>query len=79
MQTICHHSWDRILFFGVILWSLSIVPAAAHEADHRKTPIVTAVQKVGPAVVNIFTEEAPRKMKNPFRDFMGDQLFEKFF
>ncbi len=79
MQTILRHFCCRVLLFGVILWSLSLVPAAAHQADHRKTPIVTAVQKVGPAVVNIFTEEAPRKHKNPFRDFMGDQLFEKFF
>ena len=69
---------NRILLPGAILWGLGLAPAVAHEADHRRTPIVTAVQKVGPAVVNIFTEEAPRQMKNPFRDFMGDRLFERF-
>lgn len=68
-----------VLWLTVVLSGLSHTPAAAHESDHRRTPIVTAVEKVGPAVVNIFTEEAPRKNKNPFRDFMGDRLFEKFF
>ncbi|MDH5763973.1 MAG: Do family serine endopeptidase [Nitrospinota bacterium] len=68
-----------ILFFIVSLWILQAVFAAAHDNDFRRTPIVTTVEKAGPAVVNIFTEEAPRQMKNPFRDFMGDQLFERFF
>ncbi len=63
----------------MILWGLIGAPAVAHDTGNRRSPIVTTVEKVGPAVVNIFTEEAPRKMKNPFRDFMGDHLFEKFF
>ncbi|MCH7500190.1 MAG: trypsin-like peptidase domain-containing protein, partial [Nitrospinae bacterium] len=68
-----------VLWSGAILWVFIPALAAAHETDHRRTPIVTAVEKVGPAVVNIFTEEAPRQVKNPFRDFMGDRLFEQFF
>ena len=71
--------WNWALLFGMILWGLIGAPAAAHDTDNRRTPIVTAVEHAGPAVVNIFTEEAPRQMKNPFRDFMGDRLFEKFF
>jgi serine protease Do len=71
--------WNRILFFGMILWGLVGAPAVAHDTDSRRTLIVTTVEKVGPAVVNIFTEEAPRQMKNPFGDFMSDSLFEKFF
>ena len=63
----------------MILWGLIGAPATAHDTDNRRTPIVTAIEHAGPAVVNIFTEEAPRQMKNPFRDFMGDRLFEKFF
>ncbi len=54
-------------------------PAEARDAYNRRTPIVVAVEKVGPAVVNIFTEEAPRTFKNPFRDFFGDNLFDRFF
>ena len=68
-----------VLWSGAILWGFIPALAAAHETDHRRTPIVTAVEKVGPAVVNIFTEEAPCQVKNPFRDFMGDRLFERFF
>jgi len=64
---------------GGVLWCLVCVPAIAHDTNNRRTPIVTAVEKVGPAVVNIFTEEAPRQTKNPFRGFMGDHLFEKYF
>ncbi len=79
MHTTRRIFWSGILCCGAILWGLNSVPAAAHDTDYRRTPIVTAVEKVGPAVVNIFTEEAPRQMKNPFRDFMGDHLFEKFF
>ncbi len=67
------------LLWVMILWGLFGAPASAHDTDNRRTPIVTAVEQAGPAVVNIFTEEAPRQMKNPFRDFMGDHLFEKFF
>ncbi len=78
-------SISRCTFLSGVLWSVAILwgflpaSAAAHENDHRRSPIVTTVEKVGPAVVNIFTEEAPSQVKNPFRDFMGDSLFEQFF
>ena len=71
--------WNRTLIFGITLWGLIGTHALAHDTGQRRTPIVAAVEQTGPAVVNIFTEEAPRQMKNPFRDFMGDHLFEKFF
>jgi len=71
--------WSRTLIVGILLWTLIGTPALAHDAGSRRTPIVTAIEHAGPAVVNIFTEEAPRQMKNPFRDFMGDNLFERFF
>ena len=70
---------SRTLLLGVVLWGLVNVPALAHDTNNRRTPIVTAIEHAGPAVVNIFTEEAPRQMKNPFRNFMGDHLFERFF
>jgi len=67
------------MYLGLVLWGLVCAPAIAHDTNNRRTPIVTAVEKVGPAVVNIFTEEAPRQTENPFRGFMGDHLFEKYF
>jgi len=53
-------------------------PAESRDSYNRRTPVVVAVEKVGPAVVNIFTEEAPRNFKNPFRNFFGDNLFDQF-
>ena len=52
------------------------------EADRkfdRRTPLVITAEKVGPAVVNIYTEEAPRQTRNPFRGFFGDELYQKYF
>lgn len=79
MQTSRGIFWRCFLVLGVILSGLISAPAVAHEKANRKTPIVTAVEQASPAVVNIFTEEAPRKRKNPFRDFMGEPLFDQFF
>lgn len=44
--------------------------AMAGPDNLRRTPTVRVVEKAGPAVVNIFTEEAPRQFKNPFRNFL---------
>lgn len=69
-------SVGRMLFALLIL-----LPSLAWaEPDNlRRTPTVRVVEKAGPAVVNIFTEEAPRQFKNPFRNFFGDKFFERFF
>jgi len=58
---------------------LSALCAEAQGPSHRRTPVVQAVERVGPAVVNIFTEEAPRTRKNPFSNFLGDNVFDQFF
>ncbi|CCQ92044.1 Serine protease Do [Nitrospina gracilis 3/211] len=58
---------------------LTRAPVAEAEPFPRRTPVVEAVQQVGPAVVNIFTEEAPPQAKNPFRDFFGNGLLDPFF
>ncbi|CAI2717950.1 Do family serine endopeptidase [Nitrospina watsonii] len=67
--------WAIVGMAGIIT---APVPANA-EPFPRRTPVVEAVERVGPAVVNIFTEEAPRPLKNPFRDFFGNGLLDPFF
>lgn len=56
---------------------LAVSPWAQADFD-RRTPIVSAVEKVGPAVVNIYTEEEAPDVRNPFRNF-GGSPFEGFF
>lgn len=51
-------------------------PARAADPFLRRTPTVIAVQKVGPAVVNITTERIVQR--RPFRP-MHDPLFDQFF
>ncbi|MGV7222155.1 MAG: Do family serine endopeptidase [Nitrospinales bacterium] len=64
-------------FILVVLFSPPQVDAGQN--FDRRTPLVIAVEKVGPAVVNINTEEAPRQARNPFRGFLGDDLFKRYF
>jgi serine protease Do len=55
----------------------------AHSESNRRTPLVRAIEKVGPVVVNINTEEAPTQRRNPFRSFgggaFGNGIFDRFF
>jgi serine protease Do len=61
-----------------ILVSLALPPVALPADDElRRTPVVKAVERVGPAVVNISTEEVVRS-GGPFFRFR-DPLFEEFF
>lgn len=73
----------QLLKTGIILlvvFALLAVPppAFSKETVNRRTPVVQAVKKVGPAVVNIYTEEIRRPLANPFRNF-GGSIFKKFF
>ena len=52
--------------------------ASAEESYNRRTPLVRAVEKVSPAVVNIYTTEVSRPARNPFRSF-GNNPFDQFF
>ena len=56
----------------------SVQPLFAEERYNRRTPLVRAVEKVSPAVVNIYTTEISRSARNPFRNF-NNNLFDQFF
>jgi len=67
---------------------LSAQPATAAEYDApeltreqlnlRRTPVVEAVEKVGPSVVNISTEKVVKRRVSPFSQFRDD-FFDEFF
>lgn len=68
-----HWLW-YFLFFAL----LDASSGFAAEQNRRRTPLVVAVEKVSPAVVNIYTSETGRSPRNPFRDF-GNKVFDQFF
>jgi serine protease Do len=53
-------------------------PAVAEDPFLRRTATVQAVEKAGPAVVNITTERVVAR-PNPFRTFQTDPFFDRFF
>jgi serine protease Do len=63
----------------VLISALAAHSVRAADPFLRRTAAVEAVQKVGPAVVNITTEQAVAA-QNPFRSFFGaDPFFDRFF
>ncbi|HVP30839.1 MAG TPA: trypsin-like peptidase domain-containing protein [Myxococcota bacterium] len=65
------------LFALVAAGALCAAPTArADDPFLRRTPTVQAVQRVGPAVVNVTTE---RVVESPFRAFADDPFFDRFF
>jgi Do/DeqQ family serine protease len=58
----------------LLLWAAR---AAAVDAE-RRTPVVVAVEKVGPSVVNISTEQVVEQRSSPFGAFR-DPFFDEFF
>jgi serine protease Do len=70
---------SALLFWFLLLNSF---PGFSHSESSRRTPLVLAVEKVGPMVVNIYTEEAPPQRGNPFRSFgggnFGGDVFDRF-
>jgi serine protease Do len=71
----------RVLFVLVCL--LILVPASPHPGwglnSERESPVVRAVRKVSPAVVNISSSYEVRKRANPFSGFGMSPFFEEFF
>jgi len=58
---------------------LMVVPmSVSADLASRRTPVVEALEKIGPAVVNIRTEQIVKRRSSPFFGF-GGSLFEDFF
>ncbi len=67
-----------MVFFVSILLMLPCRKSLAHQSD-RHSPVVEAVGKVSPAVVNISSSYEVRKRSNPFSGFGFDPFFDNFF
>ncbi|MGD9004688.1 MAG: hypothetical protein PVH94_10000, partial [Desulfobacterales bacterium] len=69
-----------ILFASLFMFSILLLPQPGRSLQsERESPIVQAVRKVSPAVVNISSSYAVRKRANPFSGFGLDPFFEDFF
>ncbi|MBW2660798.1 MAG: trypsin-like peptidase domain-containing protein, partial [Deltaproteobacteria bacterium] len=64
-----------IAFFATLIFCL---PGYTAEYE-RENPVVKAVRKVSPAVVNINSEYEVRRRVNPFSGFSRDPFFDSFF
>ncbi|HEY8514168.1 MAG TPA: trypsin-like peptidase domain-containing protein [Candidatus Binatia bacterium] len=68
-------SFSGLLLATLVLLAALVAPGAAHADDERRTPVVRAVERVRPAVVNISAEQAVVVQRDPF----FDQFFNDFF
>lgn len=68
-----------VLFFSLLFFTLFQKTSAYTAEISRRTPVVIAVEKVSPAVVNISTEQVVQEQINPFFGFSRDPFFERFF
>lgn len=66
----------RLIVFGL---SLTLTPLTFAQTDLRQTPVVTAVRKIGPSVVNISSEQTRRNQPSPFSNFGFHPFFDSFF
>ncbi len=76
----CHRLPFRSLWLALLLPPLLLLFAAVPPAAclDRHTPVVEAVAKAGPAVVNIRTEQIVQRRATPFFGF-SDPFFQQFF
>ncbi|MBT8349891.1 MAG: Do family serine endopeptidase [Deltaproteobacteria bacterium] len=60
-----------------VLFYLPLTTVAVE--NNRETPVVRAVRKASPSVVNISSEYTVKSQGNPFSDFSLDPFFDSFF
>ncbi len=73
------HINKAFLGIAIVIVLQTVLLNGLCQAYNRETPIVTAVRRVGPAVVNISSEAAVRKRANPFSGFNLNPFFDSFF
>ncbi len=69
--------FSRFVLACLFLFCLAVA-SYGHELN-RSNAVVSAVQKVGPAVVNISSEYQVQTRRNPFSGFGMDPFFDSFF
>jgi serine protease Do len=76
MQMTTPKYFSAVVVMAVLFFSSSLQSA---EDISRETPVVRAVRKVSPAVVNISSEQQIRQRANPFSQYGHDPFFDNFF
>ena len=66
---------------GITILAVVYFVSSPDPADDfsRETPVVKAVRKVSPAVVNISSEQQVRQRSNPFSHYGNNPLIDNFF
>ena len=73
-------TYKKFIRLIIAFLALLILSVPCHAAEYeRENPVVRAVRKVSPAVVNINSEYEVRRRVNPFSGFRMDPLFDSFF
>ena len=74
---------NKIILLTYLVCQIVLIsdgPLFAHSEKYsRETPVVRAVRKVSPAVVNISSEYEVRKQVSPFSGYRMDPFFDSFF
>ncbi|MFW5500162.1 MULTISPECIES: trypsin-like peptidase domain-containing protein [unclassified Maridesulfovibrio] len=70
---------SKILFTALLVVTMAQPAFAARDNSLRVTPVVRAVQKTAPAVVNISVTRIVERGVSPFGEMFGGQGFELFF
>jgi Do/DeqQ family serine protease len=68
-----------VIVLSIFALGLTISADSSAQVVNRETPVVRAVRKVGPAVVNISSVYEVRKRTGPFSGFGANPFFEEFF
>ncbi|WP_419782041.1 trypsin-like peptidase domain-containing protein [Maridesulfovibrio sp.] len=69
----------RLILFVLLSVAISQPVFASRDESLRVTPVVRAVQKTSPAVVNISVTRIVERGVSPFGQMFGDEAFDMFF
>ncbi len=78
MDAFWQHHWICLALVAVVFGVL-VFRSAGATSYPRENPVVEAVRKVSPAVVNVSSEYVVTERSNPFFDFGIDPFFDSFF